>query len=204
MGIRAYPPPRVVLDLYGHTTYYPSQVQDPLPPSAFEWPTDLPPIDHVLESVNSHDPARAIVHAPYLNLDEDELRTLWSFPSFVMSERVRMQLAIVKYYASSKSKNYHALRLNECPDGDSKSRQARVDDFSLVHQLERVKTYPATVILQGLGDTIVNPKMSIALEAQLRHKGVPVLALYEEGAPHGFDLIFEVSAQRWLMLHSIT
>lgn len=200
MGIQAHPPPRVVLDLYGHTTYYPSQVQDPLPPSDFEWPTDLPPIDDVLDSVNSHDPARAIVHAPYFNLVEDELRRLWSFPSFVMSERVRMQLAIMKYYVLSKSKNYHALRLNEYSDGDSKGRQARIDEFSLVHQLERVETYPATVILQGMGDTIVDPRMSTALEAQLRDKGVPVLALYEEGAPHGFDFVFEVGGEPWLVL----
>ena len=183
--------PKVVLDIYGHTTYYPEHLVDPLPPSSFTWPDSLPPLEAVIEETNNHDPTRALVHCPYQVASEASLREAWSFPTFQLTERVRVQRAIMIYYALSKSKNYHGLRLAEHPDAEDRKRH--IASFSLLDILDHEKTYPPTVIFQGLADTTVQPKMSQDLEQKLKDKGVPVLALYEPHGPHGFDFVFKVS-----------
>ena len=195
VGHHAEPKPAVVLDLYGWTTFLDDQYDDPLTLSEIEW-TDpsLPSKERMYEEMGCHDPARAVVHAPYsLKLTAENIKTSWAWPTFEWTERLRIQACFLLFIRFAQAKNFHLLRFDRFPDRRSRKAEADKYNLQLILQADPQLSYPPTIIMHGRKDSINPVEVSEKFEAILQRKQVPVLAFYPEDGDHGFDMAITVS-----------
>lgn len=144
----------------------------------------------------ARDPSKAKTVYPWwgdLATPIEKLREYFALPSYEVGEDERLRMDLYTYMSIKRVRFDSVFRKDQYEtEEDFKAQMVKYSAMSL---LDPTKRYPRTFLMHGTGDTSVPVELSRQFYDKLKGMGIPVDAVWPEGAEHCFDALITVSLQ---------